>query len=114
MMPSINMGVEIPHDDLFFILVDTIHQDLRKSFKALIYFIIGIRVDRHVYYVELCIPYFYPYTPSLFQQIVRVFNDGVFNVLLDVKANSSTSSNGSFIILTYSLIAPYLDFILSL
>ena len=67
MMPSINVGVEIPNDDLFFILVDAVHQDLGKSFKALIYFIMGVRIDWHVYYVKLGILYFYPYTPSLFQ-----------------------------------------------
>ena len=67
MVPSIDVSVEVPHDYLFFILIDSIHHNLGNSFKALYNFVLGIRADWHVDYMKLGIPYFYTDAPSLLQ-----------------------------------------------
>ena len=109
MMSSIDVSIKISHDYLFFVLIDSIHHKLRDSFKALYYFILRVCADWHVDYMELCIPYFNSYAPSLFQQVLWVVNDVMFDVIFNVETNSPTSPYSSFMILNYSLIPPQLN-----
>ena len=77
MMPSIDVGVEVPHDYLFFILIDSIHHNLGNAFKALYYFVLRVSVDWHIDYMKLCVTYFNSYAPSLIQQVLWMVDDVV-------------------------------------
>ena len=108
-MSSIDVSIKISHDYLFLVLIDSIHHKLRDSFKVLYYFILGVCADWHVNYMDLCIPYFNSYAPSLFQKVLWMINDAMFDIIFNVESNSPTPPYDSFIVLTYSFIPSHLN-----
>ena len=57
MASSIDVGIEVPYNNLLFVLVDASHEDLRQSFKTLLYLVLRLCTDWHVYDVYLCVAY---------------------------------------------------------
>ena len=57
MTSSIDVGIGVPYNNLLFVLVDAGHEDLRQSIKTLLYLVLRLCTDWHVYDVYLCIAY---------------------------------------------------------
>ena len=90
MVSAIYVSIEVSHDNLFLVLVNSVHYYLGYAFKTLVYFVLRLSVYRHVNYMELCVPYFNSYAPSLFQKVLWMVNDVMFDIIFNVETNSPT------------------------